>query len=740
MNHTRTSRRRLAATVAVVLFVTAGTLAAPAVAAVPGSGPVAAGTAADGVPAHFPVGGTLFSAGPTGFATAESGPTQVTYRWTRYSDGATTVFPARIGVGAGTDVVKTVEGTTHKLYDMSTGADPVSIDVGGPLASYRIRATSRTTLAMTAPNATGGADLHLVDNPAGTVRDRTVPGFPADAVLDSVVLSAPDTLVVQYSGTVDGSPHRRVALVDVASGTITRDRESPAPGALTNLTVSDTRLAWVEASAPDWMGNRNLSVAVAGWDDAPDTEPEHLPVGRGAKLVIDLVGDWVTYAVPNGIDYAVPNPLYSLTARSLKTGETFPLLDHVVSSTIGPDDTQVVRGGSLTENEGLYRVAVSASGKPETTLLATTGEPTATGIVGTDIPTVVDLSKSGGTAALRWSLNRWSPESGITLTHVASGRTWSSEYRVGTADRWVDWNGTFTNGVAAFNGEYAWRITATPGNGIGPAAEQTGRFTLTNPPAPHDFSDSGTPDLLFRDHTGRLKSYDVRQLLTNTVYSREISQLGTGWQIYNRLVAPGDLGGTPHADVIARDYSGLLWLYPGTGHSLGARVKIGTGWQVYDKIVGGSDLTGDGRPDVLATDTAGGLWLYPATGNYNAPLGARKQIGTGWGVYNQITATGNIAGAPAGDLVARDKDGALWQYLGKGDGTFAPRTKIGTGWNTYRDVIGIGDTNRDGLNDLLAVDHADVVRRYPGTGDWRRPLGPARELDERLGDASDVRF
>ncbi|MGJ7420712.1 FG-GAP repeat domain-containing protein, partial [Streptomyces cinereoruber] len=104
---------------------------------------------------------------------------------------------------------------------------------------------------------------------------------------------------------------------------------------------------------------------------------------------------------------------------------------------------------------------------------------------------------------------------------------------------------------------------------------------------------------------------------------------------------------------------------------------VGGGWQVYDRLAGGSDLNGDGRADLVATDKAGDLWLYKGTGNASAPFAARTKIGFGWGIYNQITAVGNIAGAAAGDLVARDKDGVLWLYLGKGDGTFAARTKIG---------------------------------------------------------------
>ncbi|MFG2559222.1 FG-GAP repeat domain-containing protein [Streptomyces sp. NPDC048496] len=173
---------------------------------------------------------------------------------------------------------------------------------------------------------------------------------------------------------------------------------------------------------------------------------------------------------------------------------------------------------------------------------------------------------------------------------------------------------------------------------------------------------------------------------------------------------------------MARDKAGVLWLYQGTGRGgFATRAKVGAGWRIYDKIAGGSDLNGDGRPDLLATDTAGVLWLYKGTGSATTPFAARTKIGAGWGIYNELAAVGDIAGAPAGDLLARDKAGVLWLYLGKGDGTFAPRTKVGAGWNEYGQLAGIGDGDRDGRPDLLAFSAASQYL-YGGTGSVSVPL------------------
>ncbi|MFD3724469.1 FG-GAP repeat domain-containing protein [Streptomyces sp. NPDC058671] len=214
---------------------------------------------------------------------------------------------------------------------------------------------------------------------------------------------------------------------------------------------------------------------------------------------------------------------------------------------------------------------------------------------------------------------------------------------------------------------------------------------------------------MFRDDT-------VRYSYGSEVYSAGRKQIGTGRQIYNQPESVGNIAGGPAADVVARDKDGVLWEYLGKGDGTFApRTRIGSGWNAYNKITGGSDLTGDGCPDLLATDTSGVLWLYKSTGNYLAPFAARVRVGGGWGIYNQITAVGDIAGSTAGDLVARDTTDVLWLYQGTGTGAFAGRVRIGGGWGSFSHLVGVGDTDGNGRNDLYAVSSAGS-RLYSGTG------------------------
>lgn len=376
-------------------------------------------------------------------------------------------------------------------------------------------------------------------------------------------------------------------------------------------------------------------------------------------------------------------------------------------------------------------------------MVASTGQASTVTLLGTTVPAVLPGAQLTNGIDLSWDLSRGDAYVWVRLTHVRTGDQQSRRLadEGGTGARrtlGMRWDGMqLTSGssrTAAPNGEYIWELTARPDDGIGPELRADGRFTVTRPVGAHDYNDNGTPDVLVRDVDGLLVRVGMRASAAGEplVYEGAFD-VGPGRQVYDRLESVGNVAGTSVSDGIARDRSGVLWLYEGTGlgtKPFRTRTRIGGGWGIYDRLAGGSDLTDDGRADVVATDKAGVLWLYSSTGNANAPFSARKRIGAGWGIYNELTAVGNLAGAPAGDLVARDKAGVLWLYLGKGDGTFASRTRIGAGWNTYSEIIGIGDGNGDGRSDLLALKREAGGRQssyfYAGTGDWRAPFKGAK--------------
>ncbi|MFJ4870835.1 FG-GAP repeat domain-containing protein [Streptomyces sp. NPDC088757] len=729
----RTPRHRLAAAVVAVLAVTGG-LATPAVAdgapvdRTPAA--VAAGRQAAVVP--VPSDAVLVSSGPAGFLAKvpAASANAFTFSWTRYADGTTTTLPPGAYQGSpGTDLALTSAGSVHTLYDLATGAAPVAIDTAALGPDAVLHRAVGSTLVLSRPTGAGGTEVHLVDKPGNAVVDREVTGLPETARISWYAPSAPGTVVLTYEKP--GASGKRFALVDVASGAVVEDR-AVGGDRTGDVSASATHVVWTEHNGDETV----LAVARRG-DTA--TVPQRVVLGTGSVRT-GLLGDWVVYGVARGGQFET-NALHGLWARSLTTGKTVRLLDDLRRIGSENGDRLLVEGGTVEHGEGFYRIAPAApgpDGTPAVTAVASQGRPTAIEAKDVQAPNGV-IGLATNDLLWKWDFARGNVELRLQVTHTASGKSWNAEPQY--LDRphlaAVEWTGMFDNRTSAYNGDYTWRMTARPTDGIGPELVRTGAFRAASRPAPHDFSDSGAPDLLVRDGAGRLVGYDARQTLFETGYwgtpsKRERVDYGTGWNQYDRLTVPGNVGGSVHADVLARDKAGVLWLHQGTGKGFAPRTRIGAGWQVYDQLTGGSDLTGDRRPDLVAVDKAGDLYLYAGTGSASAPFAPRKKIGFGWGIYDRLTAVGNLAGALPGDLLARDRNGVLWLYLGKGNGAYAPRVKVGAGWNRYSGLIGVGDVNRDSIVDLVAQGVAggtyDTLSFYLGTGDYHRPFSARRQV------------
>ncbi|MFJ2833023.1 FG-GAP-like repeat-containing protein [Streptomyces sp. NPDC087263] len=203
------------------------------------------------------------------------------------------------------------------------------------------------------------------------------------------------------------------------------------------------------------------------------------------------------------------------------------------------------------------------------------------------------------------------------------------------------------------------------------------------------FGDMGTDrcaEMLVKMPNGELRRYAGRCGAAYTP-SNSHTSLGTGWNAYNVLTAPGDLTGDGRTDLLARKTStGDIYLFANNGAGkLKAGVKIRT-WPTYKKIVGAGDLTGDGFGDVLALDKAGTLWRYDGTGT--GQVKERVKVFSNWGAtYNAVVGAGDITGDGKNDLVARDTAGNLYRQTGNGKGSFAARVKIATGWQGYKGIF-----------------------------------------------------
>ncbi|MFH8625400.1 FG-GAP repeat domain-containing protein [Streptomyces vietnamensis] len=724
MQH-RSSARRLAAAVTAVLAVTAGTALAttPATAATASASVQGPANALDGA-ISIPQTSRIVGAGPSGFLTLEFQDGIPVYRWTSTVDRTTTTLPKQSDYFAGhSDTVVTRVPTTgqYLLRDMSVPGGSTAV-IEGSTTRGRLRAVvGRTLLLSSYDNAKG--ELRLRSEGVYADSDRVVTGLPADARVERAEAVSPTTAIVQY----EAGPYpytRHLALVDVTTAQVVEQR----PASLYDSAANASSFTWVE-------GNR-LRFAERGGADAGPVRDLVTLVDEGwnfASMHIGLVGPWVTYALRVGYEddrRSRYNPLTAVDSRDPDNKVT--LLDHATSTVSAADGTLLVRGGSVAHGEGIYRIALDpATGKPAATLVASTGQPTALTLLTTDIPSPVSLGVPNSPAAkLSWTLSRNAFNGTVTLRHKTTGQTTSftvNSYVNPPVDGriTIDWDGTIGQfGGYAPAGDYTWELNATPDNGIGPDLKKTGTFKVARKTGPHDYTSNTSPDVLARDASGKLWRDDTVVTPAGEVSSTGRYAVGTGWGIYNQLEAVGDVAGGAAPDLLARDASGVLWLYQGNGNGgFATRVKVGSGWNTYKQLTGGSDLNGDGRSDLLATDTTGALWFYKGTGSATAPFAARVKVGGGWGIYNQITATGNLAGTAAGDLVARDTSGVLWLYQGNGTGGFTTRVKVGSGWGGFTHLVGVGDADRDGRVDLYAAGRSGS-RLYSGTGVATAPFKP----------------
>ncbi|MFJ5957261.1 FG-GAP repeat domain-containing protein [Paenarthrobacter sp. NPDC092416] len=231
------------------------------------------------------------------------------------------------------------------------------------------------------------------------------------------------------------------------------------------------------------------------------------------------------------------------------------------------------------------------------------------------------------------------------------------------------------------------------------------------------FTGSNTVELLARRKDGTMFLYLADDKGKGWKDSRLV---GPGWGSFTHLVAPGDLNTSDFwgeiNDVLVWSSSGSVRLLPGTGDG-GFQTgggEFGSGWNVFNQIVGPGDFDGDGFNDLLARDSSGNLYLYPINA-YEGWL-PRTVVGWGWHVMDAIITPGDFDGDGNVDLLARDKAGQLLLYRGDGKGGWAGSDVVGWGWDVMTQIGSAGDFNHDGRADVHAVNKDGNLVMYYGNG------------------------
>jgi hypothetical protein len=164
-----------------------------------------------------------------------------------------------------------------------------------------------------------------------------------------------------------------------------------------------------------------------------------------------------------------------------------------------------------------------------------------------------------------------------------------------------------------------------------------------------------------------------------------------------------DFNGDGRSDLVWRHDNGAFtnWLGQASGgfvsNDANAFRNLPTSWHV----AGTGDFNGDGRDDVLWRNGNGALtnWLGQSNGGFvSNDLNALSNLPTSW----QVAGTGDFNSDGRDDIIWRRTDGAFTEWLGQANGGFISNdanawTVLPTSWR----VDGTGDFNGDGNDDIL---------------------------------------
>ena len=183
-----------------------------------------------------------------------------------------------------------------------------------------------------------------------------------------------------------------------------------------------------------------------------------------------------------------------------------------------------------------------------------------------------------------------------------------------------------------------------------------------------------------------------------------------------RLV--GDVNGDGYTDAVARvRTTGTLVILRGmSGSRFAAPLAIGgRGWNGPNMIEPAGDYDYDGVPDLLVRDTSGNLHVYPLRRDLR--FKTRMVVGSGFGGMLSVVGVGAFNTDANGDVIAlRGSDHALILYRGAGPAPLKDSSMLRTGRSDLEQILGVGDYNGDRTADVLARSSTGRLWIYPGDG------------------------
>lgn len=239
------------------------------------------------------------------------------------------------------------------------------------------------------------------------------------------------------------------------------------------------------------------------------------------------------------------------------------------------------------------------------------------------------------------------------------------------------------------------------------------QLTMVREPAINDFNGDGISDILWRNDSGTVVDWlgQPNGGFANNAGNTSVT-VPNDW----RVVGIGDFNGDNRDDILWRHNSGTMTDWLGTANGGFANnhgnsvAEVPTDWQV----MGIGDFNGDGRDDIVWRHAGGTVtnWLGTANGGFanNHPV-AGAFVPTDW----RIVAVGDFNGDGRSDLLWRQQEGVVTDWLGTANGGYANNhTNSAAFMDTTWHVVGSGDFNGDGHSDILWRNDSGMVTNWLG--------------------------
>src|SRR5258708_2351446 len=191
----------------------------------------------------------------------------------------------------------------------------------------------------------------------------------------------------------------------------------------------------------------------------------------------------------------------------------------------------------------------------------------------------------------------------------------------------------------------------------------------------------------------------------------------TGVDIKLQEDAHNDFNGDGHSDILLRNTNGAIFDFLGSTN--GGIVNNGdNSWVSVDNswhVAGTGDFNGDGLSDILWRNDNGAIFDFSGAANG----GVVNNGGNSWMMVDpswQVAGVGDFNGDGRADILWRNTNGAIFDFLGTTNGGFVNNgdnswTMIDNSWH----IVGVGDYNADGIDDILWQNNNGTIMDWLGT-------------------------